>query len=189
VNRLRWLLISVLATALGLWFVFNIRWERVDAPLFVAQQGANCLYVPLVYRDCVGVPTVDPNLYPPSVTPWPSKTTEPTLTPSPTRTRVPWPQGDVPAEIPLIVRWYLLDQTRQTRGVEPWEEVCDDILLEIAGNLDYGAQISTIAVYTDDTGRRWRGMETCRGFLIEDPEGRVWVVIGYSGPIGEVRRW
>lgn len=100
---------------------------------------------------------------------------------------MPWPAGDVDTHIPLIVRWFLLDQTRQSRGVEPWDNVWDDLLLEIAGNIDYGSQISPIATYVDESGRVWRGMETCRGFLIEDPDHRVWVVIGYSGPIGEVR--
>ena len=165
--------------------------EKSDIGTYALPLGETW-YLPDIWNKAKHPPTVDPALYPPGTyTPWPTKTATATSTPTPTmtgtpwptKTRIPWPEGEVPGEVPYEVWLNVLEMTRSARGIEGWFEVFEDPLIILAGNNDYGAQLSPIVTFHDANGQAWRGMETCEGLLIETPDNWVWILKGYTGPV------
>lgn len=186
------------------WVLWFDRPERYELPVYKSEIGTYALgetwFLPDIWNEVKHPPTVDPALYPPTFTPWATKTATPTETPMPTetlmptatatlwptKTRIPWPEGEVPSEIPHDVWLGVLEMTRNARRIEGWDEVRDDMLVALAGNNSYGAQLSPIVTFYDDAGNAWRGMDTCQGLLLEAPDGWVWFLKGYSGPVMQV---
>ena len=152
-------------------------------------------YLPEVYKDHWNppMPPQRPTLRPthtatPTVVPNATctATARPTATVRPTRTPLPWPDGEVPPEVPYEIWLNMLEATRNARGIEGWNEVFEDPMIIMAANNQYGAQLSAIMTHYDERGYAWRGMETCAGLMIETPEGWIWFLKGYHGPIIQI---
>ena len=120
------------------------------------------VYCPYIRTFPWSTPTVDPNILPPTAAP-----------PTPD-----WLKGRPPYAIPRDVLLALLERTRATRGVELWADVWDHDLIRAAGNGDYGAQISPIVEHEG-----FLAMETCRGLVVKTPEGQIWILLGFYGPV------
>ena len=103
-----------------------------------------------------------------------------TRTPGATATVTPTPtprlllSRTVSAGIPPGDMIMIIEAVRQGRSLEPGSSVADDLLVNIAGNAMYGAQLQPILEV-----QGYRVLECATAIVVQTPLGEIWILKGH----------